>query len=91
MSDIRKKVKDMITLALDDRGIEKERIAAALGACKLIEKHDLLASPFDGLASIDNEHVQAASSIFKTISDPEFVKSVKKVASGIANRKRRSR
>lgn len=89
MSDIRKKVKDMIALALDDRGVEKERIAAALGACKLIEKHDLLASPFDGLASIDNEHVQAASSIFQTLSNPDFIKSVKKVATGIASRRRK--
>ena len=91
MSSPRDTVKKLMATALDTRGNQQERFNAAFQALKLIEKHDLLASPFDGLASIDNEQIKAVGSIFETLSNPELIKNVKKVASGIANRKRRSR
>jgi hypothetical protein len=37
----------------------------------------------------DNETVQAAASIFEKLTDPEFVKSVKKVAGGFSRGRRR--
>jgi hypothetical protein len=49
MSDERKKVKDMIRKALDERTPEKERIVTAMKAIAFIEKHKLLDSPLDGL------------------------------------------
>lgn len=92
MSSPRETVKKLMATALDDRGNEKERFNAAFQALKLIDKHDLLASPFDSLANIDNEQVKAVGSIFETLSNPDLIKNVKKVASGIAAaRRRRSR
>ena len=89
MSNVRQKAKDLMTLALDERTPEKERITSAFTALKIIDKHDLLASPLDGIMSIDNESVQAAGTIFSKLTDPDFVKSVKKVAGAVASRRRR--
>ena len=66
----RQKVKDLITLALDERTPDKERVSAAFSALKIIDKHDLLSSPLDGVMdSIDNEDVRAAGNIFRGIAD----------------------
>jgi hypothetical protein len=87
---MREKAKKLMVLALDQRTPENERIAAAFSALKIIDKGGFLDSPLDGImASIDNENMQAAASIFETLSNPNFVKSVKKVASGIASRRRK--
>jgi hypothetical protein len=82
----RQKAKDLVKLAIDERTPEKERIAAAFGALKIIDKYDLLSSPLDGIMQSDNETVQAAATIFETLTNPDLVSSVKKVARGIANR-----
>lgn len=83
MSQHRKKARDLIRLALDEKTTEDERIAAALRAVKLIDKYDLLRSPIDGLLESDNETVSAAASIFERITDPELVRSIKTVSAGI--------
>ena len=78
--DMRQKAKDLMELALgESKGNEKERIAAAFKALKIIQEHDLLASPFDGLdlggiTGLDKETVGAAATLLK------------KVAGGFANR-----
>jgi hypothetical protein len=77
----RQRVKDLVELAVDEGTPDKERLAAALKAVTLIHKHDLLASPFDGLLDNSNETIQAATDIFSRLTDPDFVKSVKKVGS----------
>jgi len=89
--DTRQKAKDLINLALDEsaKGNEKERIVAAFKALKIISDNGLLNSPLDGIMQSDNETVQAAASIFEKLTDPAFVKSVKKVASGFGRGKRR--
>ena len=91
MSDARQKAKDLMKLALDERTPEKERIAAAFGALKIIDKNELLSSPLDGIMAIDNESVQAAGSIFETLTHPNFIKSVKKVAGGVSRARGRRR
>lgn len=77
---LRRKAKDLIELAVDDSGNDKERVAAAMQAAKLIRKHDLLDSPLDGLMDSGDETVQAAHTIFETLTDPKLRQSVKKVA-----------
>lgn len=77
---LRKKVKDLVELAVDDRTPDKERVAAAMRAVVLIRKHDLLSSPLDGLLDSDNETVQATRTIFEALTDPKLAKSVRKVA-----------
>jgi hypothetical protein len=91
MSNPRQKAKDLMTLALDERGNEKERINAAFKALKVIDDNGLLDSPLDGIMAMDNEHVKAAASIFDTLSNPDFVRSVKKVAGGISRARSRRR
>jgi hypothetical protein len=85
----RQKVKDLIELALEEGGDEKERIVAAMKALRIIRKYDLLASPLDGLLSSDNETVKAATSIFEKLTDPDLVSSVKKISSRISQARRR--
>jgi hypothetical protein len=86
--NVRDRVKKLMATALDERGSDKERLNAAFAALKLIDENELLASPLDGImSSIDNEHVQAAGSIFETLSNPAFVKNVKKVAAAVRRRK----
>lgn len=89
MNDAREKAKKMMKLALDERTPEKERIAAAFGALKIIDKDGLLASPLDGIMAIDNEHVQAATTIFETLSNPNFVKNVRKVAAAVSSARKK--
>jgi hypothetical protein len=78
--DMREKAKDLMNLALNEAKVnEKERIAAAFKALKIIHEHELLASPLDGidiggLAGLDKETVDATVTL------------VKKVARGFANR-----
>jgi len=84
---LRRKAKDLIELAVDDSTTDKERLAAAMQAIKLIRKHDLLASPLDGLIDSEDETVKAAHSIFETLTDPKLRKDVER----IANRFRRRR
>jgi len=87
--DARQKARDLMKLALDERTPERERINAAFKALAIIEKNDFLTSPLDGIMAIDNEAVQAAGSIFETLSNPNFIKSVRKVAGSVARRGRR--
>lgn len=76
----RQKARDLIELAADERTPEKERLSAAIKAVALIRKHDLLASPLDGILDGGDETVQAAKSIFDTLTDPKLRNNVKKVA-----------
>ena len=90
MSNPRQKVKDLMTLALDERTPDKERVTSAFQALKMIDKYDLLSSPLDGIMdNVNNETVQAAGSIFQKLTDPDFVSSVKKVGRAISSRRRR--
>jgi hypothetical protein len=89
--NVRDRVKKLMATALDEAGNDKERLSAAFAALKLIRDNDLLASPLDGLMSSSNEHLQAAGSIFETLSDPEFVRKVKKVASAVSSARRKRR
>ena len=85
----RQKAKDLIELALEENGDDKERIAAAMKALRIIRKYDLLSSPLDGLLSSDNETIKAATSIFEKLTDPDLVSSVKKISSRISQARRR--
>lgn len=87
MSSPRQKAKDLIELAADIHTSQKERISAAIKAVALIRKHDLLASPLDGLLDSSDETVQAATNIFETLTNPKLVGNLKKVA-GRFNRRR---
>jgi hypothetical protein len=85
----RQKARDLIELALEENGDDKERIAAAMKALRIIRKYDLLSSPLDGLLSSDNETVKAATSIFEKLTDPDLVNSVKKISGRISQARRR--
>lgn len=87
----RKKARDLVTLALDESGSEKERISAALKCVKLIAKYDLLASPLDGLLDSDNETVSAAANILQRLADPGLHASIKKVGEKIGRARARRR
>ena len=77
----RKKALDLIELALDENTTESERLVAAMSAVKLIDKYDMLASPFDELLGSQNDAIRAASTIVDRITDPDFVDSVKTITS----------
>jgi hypothetical protein len=83
--DMRQKAKDLMNLALDEaKGNEKERIAAAFKALKIIAENDFLSSPLDGidlggLTGLDKDTVDAASTLLK------------KVAGGLINRNKKRR
>jgi hypothetical protein len=85
--DPRQKAKKLIELAADEETSENERLSAAVKAVALIRKHDLLASPLDGLLDNSDEAVQAATHVFNTLTNPDLTKNLKKVA----DRFRRSR
>lgn len=89
METQRSRAKKLVELAGHPDTPEKERISAAFKAISLIRKHDLLASPLDGLLDSGDETVQAAAGIFQTLTDPKLVGNLKKVA-GRFNRRRRS-
>jgi hypothetical protein len=84
----RQKAKDLINLAIDDAANDKERVAAAMKAIKIIHDNDLLSSPLDGLLESDNDTVRAASSILDKLTDPDLIKNVKKVAGSFKGRRR---
>ena len=85
MSSPRQRAKDLMAVALDERNnSDKERLAAAFKALKIIRDHSLLDSPLDGILQSDNETVQAAATIFDRLTDPTLVASVKKIAGGIS-------
>jgi hypothetical protein len=86
----RQKAKDLIELASDIHTSDKERLSAAIKAVQLIRKHDLLASPLDGLLDNHDETIRAATNVFQTLTDPTLVGNLKKVA-GRFNRRRRPR
>jgi len=79
----RQQVKDLIELAVDETGDDKERLAAAMKAVRLIRKYDLLSDPLDAIA--DNEYVRAAKTLFGAFNDP----SVKKVRDRVTARVRK--
>jgi len=85
----RQKARDLIELAADERTPEKERLAAALKAVAIIRKHDLLASPLDGILDSGDETVQAVKSIFDVFTDPKLRENVKKVARRVNRARRR--
>lgn len=86
----RQKAKDLIALALDEKNNVNERAQAAFTACKLIDKHELLASPLDaiGIDESSSETIRAAGSIFEALTDPTLVASVQKLASTLRRKKR---
>jgi hypothetical protein len=80
----RETAKKLIETATHPNTDENERVAAMVKAVKLIKQYDLLASPFDALVG-SNETVQAATSVFQHLSSPEFVASMKRVASALGS------
>lgn len=76
----RKKAKDLMAIALDDRNKEdKERVAAALNALKIIDRYGLLDSPIDSLLDGSSEEIRAAKTVVDTLTGRDFVDSVKRV------------
>lgn len=82
MTNHRKTARDLISMAVDERTPEKERLAAMTKAVRLIHEHDLLSSPLDGLLGTDNQTVRAAATLIGQVTDPQFIDSVKQVARG---------
>jgi hypothetical protein len=80
MSNARQKARGLVELAMNDGTTEKERLSAAIKAVGLIHKHDLLASPLDGLLDNSDETVQAATHVFNALTNPDLTKNLKKVA-----------
>ena len=88
MSNRRVKAKGLVARAVHPNTPENEAFASAMLACKLIAAHDLLDSPIDGIMeNVDNDAVRTAADLFKHLSDPEFVRSVKKIASELRRRR----
>lgn len=86
--DKRQQVKDLIELAVDSTNDnDKERIASAMKACRMIRKYDLLESPLDAFAN--NEIVQAGRKIFDVFNDPAVKKVRTRVAQEVARARRR--
>jgi hypothetical protein len=83
----RQKAKDLVNLATDERTPEKERLNAMVQAVRLIKQHDLLSGPLDGLLNTDNETVRAATTVFSSLTHPDFVGAVKQVAKNFGTRK----
>ncbi|MCZ7384985.1 MAG: hypothetical protein O8C63_09595 [Candidatus Methanoperedens sp.] len=88
MSNWHVKAKGLVARAVHPNTPENEAFASAMLACKLIAKHDLLDSPIDGIMeNVNNETVRAAGDLFKHLSDPEFVRSVKKITSELRRKR----
>lgn len=85
----RKKAKDLVRLALDERTPDKERERASRTVCKIIDKYNLLDSPLDDMLGGGNEKVAAAAQIFETLTDPGLVASVKTVSKLFRSQRRR--
>jgi len=88
MMDKRQQVKDLIELAVDSTNDDdKERIAAAMKAVRMIRKYDMLESPLDALAN--NEFIQAGKAIFEAFNDPSVKKVRNRVTQEVARARRR--
>lgn len=85
----RAKAKSLVELAVHEDTPEKEKFVSALKAVAMIHKYDLLSSPLDGLLDGNDETISAAKTIFETLSDPDLVSSVKKVAGRFKRGKKR--
>ncbi len=88
--------KRLVRLATDPRTPEKEALAAAMAACRVIDKHELLDDGvLGGLADEVpedlRESVDAVSTLYRGLTDPAFVSSVKKIASAFVRGGRRRR
>lgn len=91
MSKARQKAQDLVRLATDSDTDKEEALTAAYRACKIIEKYDLLSSPLDGLLGSGNETVEAAASIFETLTSPKLAGNLKKIAGAVGQARRRRR
>jgi len=92
----RGKARKLVRLATDKGTPDNEAMAAAMTACRIINENDLLDDEGEGGigsiisgAGLDEDQVEAATSIFKKLSDPEFVSSVKKIARSLMRGRRR--
>jgi len=85
--NVRQKAKDLIELVADEKTADGERYSAAVNACALIRKYDLLSSPFDVVS--DNQTVRAAKDIFDTLQDPRLKDGLKTLADGFARLRKR--
>ena len=83
----RKKAKDLIALAADTSTSEKERVAAALQAARIIKKYKLLDSVMDMLPS--DGIVQDAKTVLDTVTNPDFLGSLKKIGGELKKFRRR--
>lgn len=73
----RSKAKKLIDLALDDPRSEEGQ-SAAMRACKIIEKYNLLdPPPLDGI--LENDTVRAVKAVADTVTDPSFVGNLKEL------------
>lgn len=81
MKSPRQKAHDLIELAMDEDGNEKERVSSAMKAVAIIHKYELLSSPLDDLLGSENETVKAASTVIDTLTNPDFLGAAKKIAS----------
>jgi hypothetical protein len=85
--DKRQQVKDLIELAVDSTNDDdKERIAAAMKAVRMIRKYDMLESPLDNIAN--NEFVRAGRKFFDLFNDPAVKKVRNRVTQEVARRRR---
>ena len=92
MNNPRDTAQKLIRLAVDTSTPDEERLAAALRAAVIIDKHKLLSNPVDAI--MDDENVRAAMTIMDRLKDPDLVDAAKKLAGlfggkGRARRRRR--
>lgn len=74
----KKRIEDLIELALDDAtGSEKERNAAAVKVCRLIRKYNLLWNPLDALEGSSSEGMRLANEALEIIADPKVARGAK--------------
>lgn len=74
----RAKVRDLITLALDEGATAEERNSTAVRAIKIIRKYKLLdLTPVDGV--LDHPAVRAAKTVADKLADSEFTDSLKEL------------
>jgi len=79
------KVRKLVKLAAHSKTPPNEATTAALRACKLIKRYDLLDSPIDALAG--SPVVQAAKTIYDTVNNPS-VKAAGSVISDLIKKAR---
>lgn len=85
---VREKAASLVRLAADERTPREERVVAALSAAALIQKHNLLENPIDAFFDKNSETVQAASTIFETLTDDRLRDSLKKLKGAFTKRQR---